>query len=455
MRDVSATKTMGAAVPTTEARRLVLVVVYDGTRRDYPLPSSGEVTIGRAEECEICIAHSSLSRRHVTIALGPELCLREEGSKNGTRLRGERLEPGVLVPIGASGDSTPGDVFEPGTLVCFLQARESSLAREAKRDVIVEPVLVDPAMKRTYELLFRFAAGDISILLLGETGVGKEVAARAVHASSPRAAAPFVALNCAALSSTLLESELFGHERGAFTGASKAKEGLFEAARGGTVLLDEVGELPPETQAKLLRVLEERAVTRVGATRAISVDVRVVSATNRDLGRAVEEGTFRRDLYFRLNGVSVEIPPLRHRRSEIVPLAKALLLRAAERLDRPVPTLSREAAAILEAWHWPGNVREVRNVLERAMLMTTSKTILPEHLGLPERVPPPPPPPEASGASAPLRAELDALERQRILDALAEAGGNQTKAAKLLRMPRRTFILRLETYGVPRPRKRG
>ncbi len=309
-------------------------------------------------------------------------------------------------------------------------------------------------------VLGRIARGNINVLVTGETGVGKELVAELVHQLSPRASHPLVRLNCAALSETLLASELFGHERGAFTGADRAKPGLLESAEGGTVFLDEIGELPLGIQPKLLRVLEDREVLRVGALKGRPVDVRFVAATNRDLEHEIERGRFRQDLDFRLNGFQVQIPPLRDRPADIAEIANGFLVSAAKRARiRGVATLSPEALELLEAYSWPGNVRELRNVIERAVLLSIDGVIRPEHLPvdkMSQRVtggsgsdstrPPPP--------LDPLRAAMDARDKQRVVDALAECGGNQTHAAKLLGIARGTLLSRMDAYGLARPRKR-
>jgi transcriptional regulator with PAS, ATPase and Fis domain len=307
---------------------------------------------------------------------------------------------------------------------------------------------------------------------VGETGAGKEMLAERVHRSSPRADKAFLCLNCASLSEHLLESELFGHERGAFTGATEAKPGLLETAPGGTVFLDEIGEMPLLLQAKVLRVLETRLVTRVGGLKPKPIDVRFVAATNRNLEEEVAAGRFRRDLYFRLNGMTLHIPPLRARRGEIAPLAALFLEQFADSMGREAPELSPEARLMLEAYVWPGNVRELRNMMERAVLLCTGNEILPEHLLLESMsaamapvAEPAPEPPIASRTTAPMGMAASVLppasdgagdadgERERILRVLAECGGNQSRAAKVLGIARSTLVLRLNEYQVPRPRK--
>ena len=316
-----------------------------------------------------------------------------------------------------------------------------------------------PEMRRLYTLATRAAAGNINVLILGETGVGKEMMAETIHQLSPRAGKPLLRLNCAAFSATLLESELFGHERGSFTGAGAAKPGLLETAQGGTVLLDEVGELPLPVQAKLLRVIETRRVLRVGALKPREIDVRFLAATNRVLEEEVDRKTFRQDLYYRLNGISLVIPPLRERRDEIESLARSFLEQSARLLGRAVPVLTSPALARLKVYSWPGNIRELRNVMERALLLCEGDQLTLEHLpvekmrvtALSATAPPP-----RAAAVMPIATEAlddgDRQERDRIVDALARCQGNQTRAAKLLGMPRRTFCARLKSYNIPRPR---
>ena len=310
-------------------------------------------------------------------------------------------------------------------------------------------IVRSPALRRVYESAERAARSQLSMLLLGETGVGKDVLARWIHKVSPRADEPFIPLNCAALTETLLEGELFGHERGAFTGASCAREGLFEAADGGTVFLDEVGELSATTQAKLLRVLEDRRVRRIGARTYRTIDVRFIAATNSDLEARIAEGTFRQDLYFRIAGVTLSVPPLRERTEEIAPLAERFAENVCRQMGRPVPRLTAETLAELEGYAWPGNVRELRNVVERCVALCEAEAVRPEHL-----------PDVIRRASPPrskldeLRAEIRELERERIVDVLEKHGGNQTLAAKELGISRRTLLHRLDEFELPRPRKK-
>jgi DNA-binding NtrC family response regulator len=310
------------------------------------------------------------------------------------------------------------------------------------------PVLpAEGPMADIRRLLERVAPSAINVLILGETGAGKELVAETVHRLSPRRARPFVRLSCAALSDTLLESELFGHERGAFTGAAQAKPGLLETAEGGTLFLDEIGELPAATQSKLLRVLEERKVLRVGGLTPRPIDIRLVAATNRDLEAEARAGKFRRDLFFRLNGIAIVLPPLRRRVAEIAGLARGFIAQACEQWQRPYePALGAEALALLQGHAWPGNIRELRNVMERAVLLCGPGPIEPRHLPLDKPAP-------AAAAAAPLEGGERAGDFQRIVDALRRSAGNQTAAAALLGISRRTLIHRLDAYQLPRPCK--
>ncbi len=298
----------------------------------------------------------------------------------------------------------------------------------------------DPAMKPVIEAIDKVARTAATVLLLGESGTGKEVAARAIHALGPRAARPFMALNCAALSETLLESELFGHEKGAFTGATERKRGRLELADGGTFFLDEIGELGINLQAKLLRVLQERRFERVGGTRTLEVDVRWVAATNRDLRAMIDDGAFREDLYHRVAVFPIKLPPLRERPADIIPLARTLLVRVAADLKCSVPKLTPAAEQRLRAATWRGNVRELANALERAAILASGEPIDAQHLLLDDTPPP--------AAPASLVRPLADLEKDAILAALAQTGGNRRKAAELLGIGERTLYDKLKKYEV-------
>jgi DNA-binding NtrC family response regulator len=307
-------------------------------------------------------------------------------------------------------------------------------------------VAASPAMRPLVHFVERAAACDSTVLLLGESGTGKEVLARALHQRSHRASGPFVAVNCAAISGSLLESELFGHERGAFTGAFARKPGRFELADGGTLLLDELAELSPEAQAELLRVLEERTVTRVGGTHPVAVDVRVIAATHADLKEAVAAGRFREDLYYRLSVLVAAIPPLRERREDIDALARHFLARLVCHAPRRVDGISPAAMTALTGHRWPGNVRELRNVIERAVMLGANPVIEVDDLP-PEirRASPVAAPPDGTQVGLPM--PVDELERRNLLAALAATGGNKTRAARLLGIDRVTLYNRLRKLG--------
>jgi len=446
-----------------------LLVIGNGSYETYNLPTAGTVTIGRSESADVRLDDLQASRSHARLTIGETLFVEDLGSINGTRVRDRPIARGERVAVQS------GETIAIGSSVLIVHVRSK---RQPERPVADGPTyteanlgdaVIPDAMKAIYAVAEKAAAGTINILILGETGVGKEVMAKNIHRLSPRRSGPSICLNCAALSETLLESELFGHEKGAFTGAVNAKLGLLEAAEGGTLFLDEVGEMPLSTQVKLLRVIETREVTRLGSVRPRRVDVRFIAATNRDLEAEVERNAFRRDLYFRLNGVSIRIPPLRERRDEIRPLAETFLRDICHELGRPAPVLSQEVLHALQTREWPGNIRELKNVIERAVLLCTAPSIGVEHLPQERKaavyqVVPELPTLRSGRASNPAAPPFEAAlsaggnqggndERQRILEALAACAGNQSRAAKRLGMPRRTFVAKLDRYQIPRPNK--
>ncbi|MBS1122195.1 MAG: Sigma-54 dependent transcriptional regulator, Fis family [Deltaproteobacteria bacterium] len=346
-----------------------------------------------------------------------------------------------------------------GARVGELASASAATLEIGQHTIIVE----DPAMIRVYELIRRLAASRLPVLISGETGTGKELAALALHVFSQRSTGPLITLNCATIQEALVEGELFGYEKGAFTGATASKPGLIEASSGGTLFLDEIGELSASTQAKLLRVLENGTFTRLGSVAERAVDLRIVAATNRDLEGEVQRGTFRQDLYFRLSGATVWLPPLRNRRRELPLLAQRFLAQACVRAGRPAMAISPQALMVLGQHSWPGNVRELRNTMEYVAAIANDAVLEPKHLE--DRLPnaanhrEPPvdegttPPPERVAGFQPVEDELRELERRRMAEALLATSGNQTRAAQLIRMPLRTFVAKAKQYGLREPSK--
>jgi two-component system NtrC family response regulator len=300
-----------------------------------------------------------------------------------------------------------------------------------------------PDVLRIHQLILQVAPMPTTVLITGESGTGKELVARAIHEQSPRSDKPFVAFNVAAFPDTLIDSELWGHEKGAFTGAHAARQGRFEAAQGGSLFLDEIGDLPLHLQVKLLRVLQEREIERLGSSRSIGVDVRLLAATHRDLESAVRAGTFRDDLYYRINVVTVTVPPLRDRRADIPPLLEHFLMRLARDNSKPIRGLTAEARDALLRYDYPGNVRELENLIERAVVLTRDDVIGLGDLPLGVREPA-----VAADDAASLPAATEGLERRLIHDALVAAGGVQTRAAEALGISERVLRYKLRKYGL-------
>ena len=477
---------MNAAVgrDSEPARPWELVVHDRKQRRQFRLAGSGTLLIGRAADCDLRLEDESVSRHHARLHLD-SMELEDLGSRNGSwclasrpgvrwetladriMAEGTKLEPGERQRF------SEGSLVKLGNVLSYLQRSTPAVhtipapaAPEKSGDLILE----DPEMVLLYELAARAAVTTLPVLILGETGVGKDVLAAHIHRASARRDGPLVRVNCGALSESLLESELFGHQRGAFTGAADAKPGLLELGNGGSVFFDEIGELPLRTQVKLLHVLETGEVTRVGATRAQRIDVRFIAATNRELAREVQLGSFRKDLYFRINAVCLKIAPLRSRRADIRPLVRYFLARFCAKVGIAEPELTADALSHLEQYTWPGNIRELKNAVERAPIVCAGGQLLPRHFAVeaelmsdspvideyggfgeeeaPTRVGP------IESSNAPAKPQPPGnLPHELIAETLRNCGGNQTRAASVLGISRRTLINRLNEYNLPRPRK--
>ncbi len=433
----STTKVRTRPPPGSPVQRII--VFWDGGSCSYELSAGARVVVGRSEDCDVRVPDESVSRHHALVYGGPPSMIEDLGSSNGVHLGEQRLDPHAPTVL------QPGSVAELGAALLVVRATEEQPAESARP--ASEPPALDPGMERVRRLTQAVAKTNIPVLLLGETGVGKGMVAETIHKTSPRAGGPFVRLNCAALAEALLESELFGHERGAFTGATQTKPGLLEAAAGGSVLLDEIGDMPLSTQAKLLHALEHGEVLPVGGVRPRPIDVRFIAATNRDLEACVEGGTFRRDLYFRLHGVAITVPPLRERHAEIPGLARAFVREAAAQLGRPAMHLSDEAMHWLIAQSWPGNVRELRNVLVRATLFAPGSVIGLGHLEH-EVLASHPPPPRHISETTTLASAVRDLEARRITETLERFHGNQVETAKALGIARGTLRSRMKELGL-------
>jgi transcriptional regulator with GAF, ATPase, and Fis domain len=434
-----------------------VLAFWSGGGASFVVAPGAAIEIGRSSECRLRVDHPSVSRVHARFVGGDPATVEDLGSSNGSRVGGIAIEAHRPTPV------RPGEVIELGSVLVVYQNGRSPAARAAAPFTAGSGAMA--SVDRLVELVAKSA---LSVLLLGETGVGKSMTAAALHAGSPRAGRSLVRVDCAAMPENLLEAELFGYERGAFTGAAQAKPGLIEVADGGTIFLDEIAEAPLATQAKLLGCLENREVQRLGSLRPRPIDVRFVAATNRDLDAAVAAGAFRRDLFFRVAGVTIAIPPLRERSGEILALARRFVDDAAKAAGRAAPPAFAPALeAALLAHPWPGNVRELRAAAERAIVFSTpGEPLSVAHFAIggassSSSVPSTQPALVASGAaradaappSARLHDEVAALERARIEDALARVWLPWQRAAKLLGMSRRALIGRLDAYALPRPRK--
>jgi DNA-binding NtrC family response regulator len=436
------TRTLDAlALSKGPAGPQAFLVVYLGEEtRIVPLAEGEPVTVGRARSSTIYVDDEHISRVHTSVVRrGDDIIVTDLGSRNGTVVRGARVDRECR--------ALAGDVIQIGPLTAVVAVAAAPESASAESAAPGAHVIADAAMARVYELCRRVAATPLSVLVSGETGAGKENVAEAIHRFGPRSERPFVRLHIASLPETLLESELFGHEKGSFTGATKRRIGYFESAAGGTLFLDEIGELPLSTQSKLLRTLETRKIVRIGSTEEVDVDVRIVAATNRDLTAEVRAGRFREDLYFRLTAFRIEVPPLRARQVEIPLLASLFAREIAGRLGAPAPLLRPEVLAALRAYPWPGNVRELKHSIEAAFVLAAPGDIRPEHRPDPVRKggAPPRPPADETGD---LPAAVGETERRAILAALTACGGNQTRAATQLGISRRALIYKMSKYDI-------
>jgi len=418
-------KTVTSLLTDRWTRQRLRVLVVDGPDKGLAVDFDDTVRVGKRELADLVLSDPTVSSLHCEIASRDGLVLRDLGSKNGTFVGAVRVRE-AIVP--------PNEPIRIGATTLQVRRLAENVAIPLRDDADFHGIVgTSPVMRALTARLERLAAADATVLVQGETGSGKELVAEALHRAGARKEGPLVVVDCGSLPASLVESELMGHERGAFTGAVAAHMGAFERADGGTLFLDEVGELPPAAQPKLLRLLETRSVRRIGGTKSRTVDVRVVAATNRDLGREVQAGRFREDLYFRLAVVRVEVPPLRERREDI-PLLAAHLLR--ELGADPAEQLTADVVDQLVAYDWPGNVRELRNELTRMA-------------ALPDAAPPAPPPAAAASAepavdlSVPLRVAkqraVDELERAYVGALLDACGGRVADVARRAGMDRMTI----------------
>ncbi len=442
----------GAALPEAgQIGRAWLIVRHPD--REQPelveLALEREVVIGRlGSHAQVVVEGSKVSRKHALVAhRGEYVEVRDLGSLNGTQVGGSVLRSGSARLRG-------GEQLRIGESEILLAVTRTS--RRAASDAAASNlpndgiVLAEPSMQQVFMLLQRLAPLKTSVLIEGESGVGKQVIAEHLHQLGPRASAPFIHVNCASLPESLAESALFGHERGAFTGADRRKHGYFEAASGGTLFLDEIAELPLALQSKLLVVLEQSTVTRVGSTEAVRIDVRIACATHQDLSARVKRGEFREDLWFRLSAFALKIPPLRERPRELMLLAELFLRDIAATAAQPAPRLTEEARRALQRYHWPGNVRELRNTMEFAFVMAAGADVLEQHLPSRRVASGPVELAATSAPDAPLPTRLDELERRELSAAMAAEAGNQTRAARRLGISRRALIHKLDKFCMSR-----
>ena len=410
-----------------------VVVKGNDAGRELVLQKSS-IAIGTLAENDLALTDPTVSRRHAVVEERPGgYALRDLDSTNGTFLDNVRVREGYL---------SPGSIIRLGqTELSFSPVEERFENLRSSSDHFGGLIGVSALMQEVFGILERTAPTDMTILIQGETGAGKEVAARAIHANSRRAQGPFVVFDCGAVAPNLIESELFGHEKGAFTDAVKSRQGAFELACDGTIFLDEIGELSPALQPKLLRALDQREIKRVGADRPVTVDARVIAATNKDLEKEVKAGRFREDLFYRLSAVTVFIPPLRAHREDIETLSGRLLEIISPEAGKQITGLSPEAAEALRSYPWPGNVRELRNVLARAAVLCSGNRIEARDLFLSQGK-------KTATLSGLSGKTLGEIEKAAIHATLRSASGNKAEAAKALGIAYSTLYEKMKKYGM-------
>ncbi|MBE0604731.1 MAG: sigma 54-dependent Fis family transcriptional regulator [Deltaproteobacteria bacterium] len=427
-----------------------------------------EVKIGRGQEADLQLPDPSVSRLHAKIfRVGRQYFLADLRSRNGTHAEGKRitqlaLEDGRMFQVGPFRihfhRPAPGfpageePTASPGTASSSFDSTKANPVRHAKRTGAPTGIDESPFgliggsahVRKLVATIRRVAASDVPVLIEGETGSGKELVARGIHDASARAERPFIVVNCGAISPELIESELFGHEKGAFTGATAQRKGAFELANSGTIFLDEIGELPLVLQPKLLRALEQKEVKRVGGNDLLLADVRILAATNRNLLEEIARKAFREDLYFRVGAITVSIPPLRDRREDVSPLARHFLAGMKNPASGPLPDLSPAALDAMISHDWPGNVRELRNAIQRAVVMAESGELTGHDFSFLRRAPDP----EAGSETPSGLSRWEQAERTNILGELARQMGNKTKAARELGIAKSTLFEKLKKYGI-------
>lgn len=430
-----------AGGPAAPRRALVIYCGADAAIAEIPADSA--LVVGREFPSHVHLDDEGVSRQHARFwVTGATVRVEDLGSRNGTLVNGKRVSAADLVP---------GDEVRVGSATLILAASRPQVSAEGTAPQGV--VMKNPRVVAAYELARRAARVDAPVLILGETGTGKEHLATTVHAESPRRGAPFKAINCGAIPEGLTESILFGHERGAFTGADRRSKGVFDEASGGVVFLDEIGELSTPAQKVLLRVLETKKMTRVGGTTEVDADARIVAATHCDLARMVDDGSFRADLLYRLNTIVIELPPLRERLDELEPLIDLFLQDVRKEWGIEVSGIEPDAMNLLKSYPWPGNIRQLRNVIERAAIVAKDARIRPVDLphavfGDGEPATDDSAEAETEIPAAGLKPLIRGYEARVIATALRRTGGSRHAAAKLLRIPLRTLFRKMKTLGL-------